>query len=125
MEVVVEKDAMVEYYKIQNDSAHSSQVNTTHFRQIGKSVVNTVTVSLSGGIVRNNLNIAMEAEHSESHFYGLYFLKGNTHVDNHSIVDNVKPNCYSNELSGHHDDRKAGSMERYLTRRCPKPTPNN
>ena len=97
-EVVVEKDAIVEYYKIQSDSAHSSQVNTTHFRQIGKSLVNTVTVSLSGGIVRNNLNIAMEAEHSESHFYGLYFLNGKTHVDNHTVVDNVKPNCYSNEL---------------------------
>jgi len=97
-EVVVEKDAVVEYYKIQNDSAHSSQVNTTHFRQIGKSLVNTVTVSLSGGIVRNNLNIAMEAEHSESHFYGLYFLDGKTHVDNHTVVDNVKPHCYSNEL---------------------------
>ena len=97
-EVIVEKGAIVEYYKIQNDSAHSSLVNTTHFRQIGKSLVNTVTVSLSGDIVRNNLNIAMEAEHSESHFYGLYFLNGKTHVDNHTVVDNVKPNCYSNEL---------------------------
>ena len=97
-EVVVEKDAMVEYYKIQNDRTHSSQVNTTHFRQIGKSLVNTVTVSLSGGMVRNNLNIAMEAEYSESHFYGLYFLNGKTHVDNHTVVDNVKPHCYSNEL---------------------------
>lgn len=98
MEVVLEEGAIVEYYKIQNDSSHSSQVNTTHFRQIGKSLVNTVTISLNGRIVRNNLNIAMEAEHSESHLYGLYFLKGNTHVDNHTIVDNVKPNCYSNEL---------------------------
>lgn len=98
IEVVVEKDAIVEYYKIQNDTVHSSQVNTTHFRQVGKSLVNTVTISLNGGIVRNNLNIAMEAEHSESHFYGLYFLNGKTHVDNHTVVDNVKPNCYSNEL---------------------------
>ena len=97
-EIVVEKDAVVEYYKIQNDAAHTNQVSTTHIRQIGKSLVNTVTVSLDGGIIRNNLNIAMEAEHSESHFYGLYFLKGNTHVDNHTVVDNVKPHCESNEL---------------------------
>jgi Fe-S cluster assembly protein SufD len=97
-EVVVEQDALLEYYRIQNDASHANQVNTTHIRQIGKSLVNTVTVSLDGGIVRNNLNIAMEAEHSESHFYGLYFLKGNTHVDNHTVVDNVKPNCESNEL---------------------------
>jgi Fe-S cluster assembly protein SufD len=97
-EVVVEQDAILEYYKIQNDVSRSSQVNTTHIRQVGKSLVNTVTVSLEGGIVRNNLNIAMEAEHSESHFYGLYFLKGDTLVDNHTVVDNVKPNCLSNEL---------------------------
>ncbi len=97
-EMVVEQDAMVEYYKIQNDNARSSQVNTTHIRQVGKSLVNTVTVSLEGAIVRNNLNIAMEAEHSESHFYGLYFIKGDTLVDNHTVVDNVKPHCESNEL---------------------------
>lgn len=105
-EVVVEQDALLEYYRIQNDSPNASQVNTTHIRQVGKSLVNTVTVSLDGGIVRNNLNIAMEAEHSESHFYGLYFLKGNTHVDNHTVVDNVKPHCESNELyKGVVDDR--------------------
>jgi Fe-S cluster assembly protein SufD len=97
-EVVVEQDAILEYYKIQNDVAQSSQVNTTHIRQVGKSLVNTVTISLEGGIVRNNLNIALEAEHSESHFYGLYFLKGDTLVDNHTVVDNVKPHCESNEL---------------------------
>lgn len=97
-EVVVEQAAVVEYYKIQNDKANSSQVGTTHIRQVGKSLVNTVTVSLNGAIVRNNLNIAMEAEHSESHFYGLYFLKGDTLVDNHTVVDNVKPHCESNEL---------------------------
>ena len=98
MEFVVEKDAIVDYYKIQNDTAQSNQVSTTHFRQIGKSVVNAVTISLNGGIVRNNLNMAMEAEHSEAHMYGLYFLRGNTHVDNHTIVDNAKPHLLSNEL---------------------------
>lgn len=40
----------------------------------------------------------MEAEHSESHFYGLYFLNGDSLVDNHTVVDNVKPHCESNEL---------------------------
>ena len=98
MEIVVEKDAIVEYYKIQADAANTNQVSTTHFRQIEKSFVHAVTISLDGGIVRNNLNMVMEAEHSESNMFGLYFLKGNTHVDNHTIVDNVMPHCLSNEL---------------------------
>jgi Fe-S cluster assembly protein SufD len=97
-EIVVEQDAIVNFYKIQNEGIHASQVSTTHFRQIGKALCNATTISLSGNIVRNNLNMVMEAEHGESHMYGLYLLDGKTHVDNHTIVDNVMPHCFSNEL---------------------------
>ena len=98
MEIIVEKDAVMEYYKIQNESSHSSNVSTTHIRQVGKSYTHTVTISLDGGIVRNNLNVVLDAEHCESHLYGLYFQKGQSHIDNHTLVDNVKPNCFSNEF---------------------------
>ncbi len=98
IEIIVEKGALVGYYKIQNDVSDANQVNTTHFRMIGKSSMHAVTISLNGGIVRNNLTIALEAEHSEAHLYGLYFLKGSSHVDNHTTVDHARPNCQSNEL---------------------------
>lgn len=98
MEIVVEKDAMLEYYKIQNESAQASQVSTTHIRHVGKSYSHAVTVSLNGAIVRNNTNIVMEDAYCEAHLYGLYYPKGNTLIDNHTVVDNVQPNCYSNEL---------------------------
>jgi Fe-S cluster assembly protein SufD len=97
-EVIVEKDAVVNFYKIQQEGPNAHQVCTTHFRQIGKSLTNTTTISLSGGLVRNNLNMVMEAEYGESHMFGLYLLDGKTQVDNHTIVDNVMPNCFSNEL---------------------------
>jgi len=97
-EIIVEKDAIVNYYKIQNEGPTASQVSTTHFRQIGKSLTNATTISLSGALIRNNLNMVMEVEYGESHMYGLYLLDGKTLVDNHTIVDNVKPNCFSNEL---------------------------
>ena len=98
LEIVVEKDAVLEYYKIQNDVSSASQVSTTLIRQVGKSYVHTVTISLNGSIVRNNLNIALEAERAEANLHGLYFLKGQSHIDNHTVVDHVKPNCQSNEL---------------------------
>lgn len=98
MEIAVEKDSVLEYYTIQNDAAHTNQVSTTHIRQVGKSYIHAVTISMNGGIVRNNLNVVMDADQAEAHLYGLYFLKGQSHVDNHTVVDNVKPNCYSNEL---------------------------
>jgi Fe-S cluster assembly protein SufD len=98
MEIVVEQGARAEYYKIQNDASHSNQVSTTHIRQVGKSYAHTVTLSLNGGLVRNNLNLVLDAERCEGHLYGLYLQKGESHIDNHTVVDNVKPNCFSNEL---------------------------
>ena len=109
MEIVVNTNAIVEYYKVQNDVANASQVTTTHIRQIGKSYAHAVTISLNGGLIRNNMNIVMEAEGNEAHLYGLYLLKGNTHVDNHTLVDNTKPNCFSNEFyKGILDDNASG-----------------
>jgi len=110
MEIVVEKEALLEYYKIQNDSAVNNQVSTTHIRQTGKSYSHVVTVSLNGGIIRNNLNLVLEAEYSEGHLYGLYFQGGHTHVDNHTVVDNVTPHCYSNELYKGIIDDKASAV---------------
>jgi Fe-S cluster assembly protein SufD len=108
-EIVVNTNAIVEYYKIQNDVVNASQVTTTHIRQIGKSYAHGVTISLNGGLIRNNMNIVMEAEGNEAHLYGLYLLKGNTHVDNHTMVDNTKPNCFSNEFyKGILDDTSSG-----------------
>ncbi|MEJ7769232.1 MAG: SufD family Fe-S cluster assembly protein, partial [Chitinophagaceae bacterium] len=85
MEIVVEKEAVLEHYKIQNDAEHTSQVSTTHIHQTGKSYIHAVTLTLYGGIVRNNLNVVMDAEYAEAHLYGLYFLKGRSHVDNHTL----------------------------------------
>ncbi len=98
MEVVLEEAAYLEYYKIQNDTSNASQVSTSHIRQIGKSYSHVVTISLNGALLRNNLNVILEAPRCEAHLYGLYFPKGNSHVDNHTIVDNRVPNCESNEL---------------------------
>jgi Fe-S cluster assembly protein SufD len=97
-EIVVEENANVHIYKIQNEDSHSSCVKTTHVRQVGVSRVNSVTITLNGGMIRNNLNFILEAPGCESNMYGLYCVKGNTHIDNHTIVDNVMPNSLSNEL---------------------------
>ena len=109
IEMVVEQDAVTDYYKIQNDAPATSLVSTTHLRQIGKSVTNTVTITLNGGIVRNNLNIVLDEQYCEANLHGLYFQRGQGHVDNHTVVDHAKPNCESNELyKGIMDDKATG-----------------
>jgi Fe-S cluster assembly protein SufD len=109
-ELVLEDNAQVEFYKIQNEDKHSNRVVTTHIRQVGVSKVNSVTITLNGGMIRNNLNLVMEAAGCESHLYGLYCVKGSTHIDNHTIVDNAMPDCQSNELYKGIIDEKATAV---------------
>ncbi len=97
-EIVVRQDAVVDYYKIQNDTENAHFVGTTQVKQVEKSVFSAVTITLSGGIIRNNLNLVLGAEHCEAHMYGLYMVDGNTHIDNHTVADHAFPNCESNEL---------------------------
>lgn len=98
MEIVVEQDADLEYYKLQNDAIHINQVSSTHIHQAGKSRVHTVTISLNGNVLRNNLNMILDAEGNETHLYGLSLLRGKTHVDNQTLIDNKQPHCFSNQL---------------------------
>ena len=60
-------------------------------------------------MVRNNLNIKLEAEGCKAYMNGLYLLSGNTHADNHTVVDHKEPNAYSSELyKGIMDDKSTG-----------------
>jgi len=108
-EVVLNKDAHLDYYKIQNDSDKSYHVGTTQIYHVKKSYSSSTTITLSGAIVRNNLNIELGDEYCEAYLNGLYLEQGNMHVDNHTLVDHAKPNCYTNELyKGVLDDKSSG-----------------
>ncbi len=98
IEIAVQENARLEYYKVQDENENCHHVGTTHLQQVGKCFTHCVTVTLNGGTVRNNMNMILEASNNEGHLYGLYMVNGKTHVDNHSIVDNIMPNCFSNEF---------------------------
>ncbi|MET3114951.1 Fe-S cluster assembly protein SufD [Pedobacter sp. CG_S7] len=97
-EIVINKSAIVDHYKIQDENDLGYLVNTTQIIQKKQSVFSTHTFMLSGSLVRNNLTLVLDDEHIESHLNGLYLTAGNQVVDNHTVVDHRKPNCNSNEL---------------------------
>ena len=90
--------AHLDFYKIQDDAGKIIQVNNTLIHQSEESQLNTFTLTLDGLAIRNNLTIAIDGERCESHFHGLYLLKGETLADNHTVVDHLKPNSFSNEM---------------------------
>jgi len=97
-EAVVSENAGLELYSIQNDTGKRYQFGQTSIYQSNSSRVNTYTFTLSGKVVRNNLQLALDGEGIESHMYGLYLIGGETLADNHTVVDHKKPNSFSNEM---------------------------
>ncbi len=97
-DVLVNENAIVELVKAQLDSEKSSHISFTQVIQERNSTFDTVTVTLWGNFVRNNLHIKLNNVNCTSHLFGLYILDGDQLVDNHTLVDHAKPNCYSNEL---------------------------
>ncbi len=97
-EIVVCENSIVDHYKIQDENEFGYLLNTTQVVQQKKSLFSTHTFTLSGSLVRNNLNIVLDGEHIETHLNGLYLTNGNQVVDTHTVVDHRKPNCNSNEL---------------------------
>ena len=97
-EIVLGENANVQHYKVQNETQKSYHIGTTQVSQANKSHFYSVTVTINGGFVRNNLNIVLDGQYCEAFMYGLYFPNGKQHVDNHTLVDHAQPNSYSNEL---------------------------
>ncbi|AQG77903.1 Fe-S cluster assembly protein SufD [Spirosoma montaniterrae] len=108
-EIVLNRDARMQYYKVQNESEQAYHIGTTQVSQADNSHFYSATVTLNGHFVRNNLNIVLNGQHAEAFMYGLYMPNGRQHVDNHTLVDHAMPNSYSSELyKGILDDNGTG-----------------
>jgi Fe-S cluster assembly protein SufD len=108
-EAIVNENAGLNFYSIQNDKGKHFQYNLKEIQQTNSSRLNTFTFTLDGKLVRNNLHLVLDGENIESHMYGLYLLSGDTLADNHTVADHKKPNSFSNELyKGIMDDTSKG-----------------
>jgi len=108
-EFVVEKSSRVNYFKLQEENDQTYRIDNSQVVQHQQSVFSAYTFTFSGSMIRNNLSVALEDERCEAHMYGLYLTRGQTHVDNHTVVDHKKPNCESNEIyKGILDDQSTG-----------------
>ncbi|MFK7785347.1 MAG: Fe-S cluster assembly protein SufD [Crocinitomicaceae bacterium] len=97
-EIFVGANAFLTVDKIQYEAENTSHISTEQVSQEKDSTFTINTITLNGGLVRNNLNIDVNGQNCETNLNGAYLLKGKQHVDNHSVVDHKVPNCNSNEL---------------------------
>ncbi len=96
-EIFAAKDAIVDYYKVQNDVNTASLVDNTYISQKDNSVVRVHTFSFGGKLTRNNLNFYQNGEHIDSTLKGITILGEKQHVDHHTLVHHAEPNCESHQ----------------------------
>ena len=108
-EVFAAKDATIDIYKIQNDDENASLVDNSYIEQKSKSIVSVHTFSFGGNITRNNLNFFQRGEHIDSILKGITIIEGKQHVDHHTLVHHIAPNCESHQdYKGIFDERATG-----------------
>lgn len=108
-EIYAEKNAFIDYYKIQNDLNTSTLIDNTFISQQRDSNVSVHTFSFGGKLTRNNLNFYQKGENIQSTLKGITILESNQHVDHNTLVNHEQPNCESHQdYKGIYDERSTG-----------------
>ena len=108
-EIYTNQDALLDYYKIQNDLTSSSLIDNTYISQEKNSTASVHTFSLGGKLIRNNLNFSHTGQRINSTLKGITILDGNQHVDHYTLVKHSQPNCESfQEYKGIFSEKSKG-----------------
>lgn len=108
-EIFSARNSTVDVYKIQNDDLNASLVDNTYVDQKSNSIVSVHTFSFGGNITRNNLNFYQNGEHIDSILKGITIIEGKQHIDHHTLVHHIEPNCESHQdYKGIFDERSTG-----------------
>jgi len=105
------QNAHLDYIRVQNEHNGSRQVSHLFFNQEKDSHVAANTISLHGGLIRNNMFVQMNGEGCENYTSGLYLTDKGQHIDNFVNIKHAFPNCHSNQLfKGVLDDYATGAF---------------
>jgi Fe-S cluster assembly protein SufD len=97
-EIVAGEGAVIDHYKLQQESPQAFHVAVTQVHQDRASVFRSHYIGLGGALVRNEVRATLDAEGCECTLNGLYLAGGTQHMDNHTVIDHARPHCASHEL---------------------------
>ena len=96
-EIFAGKNAIVDYYKVQNDQHSASLIDNTYIDQKAGSQVSVHTFSFGGKLTRNNLNFYQDGQHANSVLKGVTILGEKQHVDHFTLVHHQQPDSESHQ----------------------------
>jgi Fe-S cluster assembly protein SufD len=110
-EAFTAENADLDLLRLQNEHNNSCQVTNTWISQARNSRCQHGTITLHGGMVRNNLRISMDGEGAETTALGLFLTDKSQHVDSYTVVEHKHPQCISKQYyKGVLDDVSTGAF---------------
>ena len=108
-EIVLNENASLELYVLQNVSNEASIQREFKVKQLANSRLKIVVITFNGGDICNTYHIDLDGEGAETEVYGLYLIDKTQHVENYLKVNHNVPHCKSNEkFKGILDDGATG-----------------
>ena len=98
VEVISEANAVVDHYKVVRESSTANHIGSMHLRLGRAANFSSHTITLDGGIVRNDVHALLDGEGVTCTLNGLYIANGKRLVDNHTTIHHAQPHCQSYEL---------------------------
>ncbi len=97
-DIFLAENATLRYCKAQAESLKSFHIGATRVWQKRNSNLESFSMVKGAWLTRNNLTVILEETGASTVLNGLYTVKKDQHVDNHTMVDHRPPNCTSNQL---------------------------
>jgi Fe-S cluster assembly protein SufD len=97
-EIHLGDNASIQHYKIQEESLKAFHIAGIYVHQGADSRFTSHSYSFGGSLVRNDVDVVLDAEGAQCVLNGLYLAGGRQHVDHHTRIDHAKPRSTSREI---------------------------
>ncbi len=97
-ESVIGEGASLTIHLLQNEANGPAHIGLDGVSIGAKGRFSVDTTTLSGSLVRNEVNVALAGPEAHAELNGVYVLNGTTHCDNHTYIGHDVPDCTSDEL---------------------------
>ena len=98
VEVVLGENAVLDHCKLQYEGEAAYHVGAIHVRAARNAACRSHSISIGGGLVRNDVVAVLDGEGVECTLNGLYVADGQRLVDHHTTIDHARPHCGSREI---------------------------
>ena len=96
-EIIAADNSHVDHYKLQQESNDAFHIGGVFIHQAANTQIKNHNIALSGLVTRNDIIADLAAPGGHIEMNGLVIGNGRQHVDNHTQVNHLVPNCTSDE----------------------------